>query len=264
MTTYTLRAAGALAEVVPERGGLVTRFAVGDDEILYLDPDTLADPSKNVRGGIPILFPCAGKAPEGVYALRQHGFARNLPFTVTSESESGLTMELTATPETRDAFPFEFRLAIAVEVTAGALTLTITLDNTGRQPLPVHFGLHPYFHVPLEAKAGATVPTPATFAFDNTKPGFGTYAAPDFSQGEIDFHITDHGSTAATLAAPGLAPRLLEWDAFLPVLVLWTQAGKPFICVEPWSALGGELKNPQRWLAPGGTTGGLFRITRPA
>ena len=51
------------AEVVvaPVRGGMVTRFRVGNDDILFLDHGTLRDHTQNVRGGIPILFPFAGR-----------------------------------------------------------------------------------------------------------------------------------------------------------------------------------------------------------
>ena len=75
----TLRADEALAEVVPERGAICSRLRIGGSEVLYLDPATLADPTKNVRGGIPVLFPIAGK-PDPGSALKQHGFARNLPW----------------------------------------------------------------------------------------------------------------------------------------------------------------------------------------
>ena len=65
MTPFELTDGDAAATVVPERGGLVTRFAVGARELLYLDPATLADPTKNVRGGVPVLFPFAGRPPPG-------------------------------------------------------------------------------------------------------------------------------------------------------------------------------------------------------
>ena len=29
----------------------------------------------------------------------------------------------------------------------------------------------------------------------------------------------------------------LDWDSTSQALVLWTQPGKPFVCVEPWSDL---------------------------
>jgi len=75
-------------EVVPERGALVTALRVGSHDVLYLDRDTLADPAKNVRGGIPLLFPFAGKLADETLTLtgtkmKQHGFARNRAWSVT-------------------------------------------------------------------------------------------------------------------------------------------------------------------------------------
>lgn len=73
----------SFAIIVPERGGIVTEFKVGDKRILYLDEETLEDLEKNVRGGIPILFPQAGSLSEtSKYPLKQHGFARNMPWEV--------------------------------------------------------------------------------------------------------------------------------------------------------------------------------------
>lgn len=261
MRTYSLTAGQVAAEVVPERGGLITRFTVAGDEVLYLDAATLADQTKNVRGGVPILFPCAGKLESGPYPLRQHGFARNLPFTVTANAADRLTMELSSTSETLASFPFDFRLRLTVSVAEHALTLGIEVTNTGPAAMPLHFGLHPYFRVPVDAKAQATVSTGAQRAFDNTRGVFEPYRVPDFGQGETDLHLLDHAGHATTLKVPGLATRLIEWDAFLPVLVLWTQPEKEFICVEPWSAMAGELKTPSRWASPGETVGGVFRVS---
>src|SRR3954463_2266927 len=101
------------ADVVPERGALVTALRVGTRDVLYLDPETLADPTKNVRGGIPLLCPFAGKLVDETLALtgtkmKQHGFARNRAWTVTERDAGSLTMTLAADAETRAQFPFDF------------------------------------------------------------------------------------------------------------------------------------------------------------
>jgi D-hexose-6-phosphate mutarotase len=49
--------ADVLATVAPSRGALVSSLQVGHKQVLYLDRTTFEDPSKNVRGGIPVLFP---------------------------------------------------------------------------------------------------------------------------------------------------------------------------------------------------------------
>jgi len=101
-------------EVVPERGGIITRWRVQGQEILYLDAERFANPDLSVRGGIPILFPICGNLPDNTYThhkknigekeepaaegttydetynqqkytLKQHGFARDLPWEVTEQ-----------------------------------------------------------------------------------------------------------------------------------------------------------------------------------
>ena len=61
MDTITLTEGDTRVEIAPARGALVTRLVVKGQELLYLDRATLDDPSKNVRGGIPVLFPFAGR-----------------------------------------------------------------------------------------------------------------------------------------------------------------------------------------------------------
>src|SRR5262249_11743764 len=60
------------AWIAPARGGMVTRLSIGGEDVLYLDEASLGDPSKNVRGGIPILFPIGGK-------VKPHRLPRSTP-----------------------------------------------------------------------------------------------------------------------------------------------------------------------------------------
>ena len=57
-------ASGSHVVVAPERGALARSFVVGGQELLYLDEATIADPERNVRGDIPVLFPSLGKLHE--------------------------------------------------------------------------------------------------------------------------------------------------------------------------------------------------------
>src|SRR4051812_18378410 len=109
LDTVVLRAGAAEAALVPSRGGLVTRFRVGDDERLALDVPSLVDPAKNVRGGIPILFPFPGKPPSGS-SLKQHGFARTLAWKLDEERTDRAVCVLAADASTRATFPHDFKL----------------------------------------------------------------------------------------------------------------------------------------------------------
>ena len=121
--TYTLadKDANSEIEVVPERGGIITRWRQNGKEILYLDEARYQDPSKTVRGGVPILFPICGNLPNdtfehqgNAYKLIQHGFGRHLSWKVIEQDVSNcasITLAIASTPETLAVYPFEFEVS---------------------------------------------------------------------------------------------------------------------------------------------------------
>src|SRR4051812_25236013 len=101
LETVTLRHDDARVVIAPSRGGMVTRFDVGEHPVLFLDAASLADTTKNVRGGNPVLFPSPGPlAGERFHrggksgSMKQHGFARQEPWTVIAQAEREVTLEL--------------------------------------------------------------------------------------------------------------------------------------------------------------------------
>jgi len=246
---------GARAEVVPARGAIVTRFDVGDTQVLYLDRATLADPTKNVRGGIPFLFPTAGRLDGDRYQgreMKQHGFARNLPFAVERRDARSVTVALGASDETRARFPFEFRVELTISVAERELRIAQRYQNRGGKRMPLHAGFHPYFFVPDADKARATVETRATRAFDNVQKRDVPFTGFDFTRPEVDLHLHDHGSSASALARPGAPTVEIEGSAEFGHWVIWTLAGKDFICVEPWTAPANALNSGDGvlWIEP--------------
>lgn len=220
-------------EIVPERGAIVTRWNVGGREVLYLDEATLADRAKNVRGGIPILFPSPGKLEAGRYTMKQHGFARDEAFEIVSQATSRVDLELRSNERTRAPFPFEFALVISYEIRNRDLEMRIRVKNTGDVPLPFGFGIHPYFLV--RDKTHARISTRATRAFDNVTKTVVPFTGFDLAQKEVDLHLFDHGSSASTLEADGHRVAITCSEEFQR-WVVWTLEGKDFVCVEPWTS----------------------------
>ena len=220
-----LRKGESLAEVVPERGAICSRLRLGPSEVLFLDPATLADAKKNVRGGIPVLFPIAGK-PDPGSSLQQHGWARNRAWEPTRCGEAGLECRLLEDP---------WDLLLAFELEESALRLELTLHNNGSGVEPFQAGFHPYFAVP--DKAAARVDTRATRAFDNLKGSTGPLPQKlEFNRGELDLHLEDHRDSGTVLHRPPQPPIRLRWSPEFTRMVLWTLPERDFICVEPWTS----------------------------
>ena len=253
----TLRRDHTAVTIAPERGAIVTSFRVQERELLYLDQATVNDRSKNVRGGVPILFPSPGKLQDDRFSrankqgeLKQHGFARNLAWRVDEANEARARLTLDSNDATLRDYPWRFVITLELEVMARAFAMRFAITNRDETAMPFALGLHPYFVV--NDKARASVPTEATQAFDNVAKRVVPFRAFDFTQGEVDMHLMDHHSSRATLELGDhtitieASPEFARW-------VIWSVPGKEFICLEPWTAPGNALNTGDGiiTLAPG-------------
>jgi galactose mutarotase-like enzyme len=257
--TLTDARTGAIATIEPARGGIVTRFDIADRRVLFLHAATLRDPSRNVRGGVPVLFPSPGKLADDAWsyagrrgAMKQHGFARNLPWQVASASASAVTLTLAASDATRAQWAWDFVVEQTFTVRATSLVLTQRVSNRSDTAMPFGFGFHPYFFVPDAAKRDTKVATRATRAFDNVAHQTIALAEIDLTRPEVDLHLLDHGSTESALTGPAGAVRLRGSPEYTH-WVVWTLAGRDFVCLEPWTCPGNALNTGDRLLvlAPG-------------
>ncbi len=233
-----LQAGDVTAEVVPERGALVTALRVGTTDVLYLDRDTLADPTKNVRGGIPLLFPFAGKLVDDTFALtgtrmKQHGFGRNRAWTVSERDGSSLRMTLAADADTRAQWPYAFTAHHSVMVIPRGLQLELTIV-AGDQPLPVSPGWHPYFRITDKTAVRGDVA--GIDRLDDAR--------------EFDFGVPAPIDGRARFAVPGLGALAIDAAPELRHLQVWTQPGKPFLCIEPFFGPAGTLNTEERSWVP--------------
>lgn len=247
-SSWRLKSGDSLVEVVPDRGALVSRFAVGADEVLFLDEATLRDETKNVRGGVPLLFPFAGKPPPGS-TLPQHGFARRMKWAA-SEDAGALICTLRDDEATRAAFPFSFAVRQRVALEGSALKLSWEFENRSAEPMPLHFGIHPYFRVSVGAKSEVRVAGATGEAFDNKAVVTRVVEQVDFSEGEVDLHFASQARGTVLERGDGTKVTL-EWSEHFDTLVVWTLPGAGFVCVEPWTARGAQPS--KRFVAPGKT-----------
>ena len=265
--TYILsdRAAHSHVEVVPERGGIVTRWCIQAREILYLDAERFADPSLSVRGGIPILFPICGNLPDNTYrykgqtySLKQHGFARDLPWDVAeqvSQNQVSLTLVLHSSERTRSLYPFDFQLAVTYRLQGNRLEIQQHYTNRSEEPMPCSTGLHPYFWVSDKFQLAFDIP--ATQVQDQhtkaVQPFSGQF---DFETDEIDVGFHPLSRRSATVRDRARSMQLtLQYDKTYTNLVFWTVKGKDYYCLEPWSAPRNALNTGKQltYIEPGAT-----------
>lgn len=195
-------------EVVPERGGMITSWQVQGKDLLYLDMERFANPDLSVRGGIPILFPICGNLPDNTYTykgqqykLKQHGFARDLPWEVTeqvTQDTVSLTLVLNSNEQTRAAYPFDFQLAFTYQLLGNSLEIRQRFTNLSNESMPFSTGLHPYFLAPDKTQLQFEIPA-SEFQDQITRtihPFSGNF---DFNRDEIDVAFRQLSSQSATV-----------------------------------------------------------------
>lgn len=260
-------------EVVPERGGIITSWSIQGKDLLYLDSDRFADERLSVRGGIPILFPICGNLPNNTYthkgqnySLKQHGFARDLPWHVKDQitsHQAGITLQLNSNEQTRAVYPFNFQLAFTYQLKGNTLEIQQQYTNHSNEPMPFATGLHPYFATVDKTKLHYEIPS-SRYQDQVSKEVHPFQGHFDLSQDEIDvaFRQLSHTSATVTDTAAGLKLQL-DYSNLYGTLVFWTVQGKDYYCLEPWSAPRNALNTGEDLtiLAPGASCQTVVRLT---
>lgn len=256
--SYELTCGESHLTVVPERGGLISGWRWRGQEILYLDRDRFANPNLSVRGGIPILFPICGNLPNNAfilnefidgdkhndqpdkpnktYILKQHGFARDMPWQVQDHQGNSIVLGLQDTEATREVYPFSFRLEFTYTLGTDRLGMALRITNPGQRPLPFSLGLHPYFAV--EDKEQLTFNLPINDMVDQKTQQPLTFAGGfDWTNPELDLACRPlSGHQARVSDRQGRYHLDLKFSPEFTTLVFWTLQGKDYYCLEPWTA----------------------------
>ncbi|RFU25595.1 hypothetical protein B7463_g10744, partial [Scytalidium lignicola] len=144
------------------------------NEKLFLSEKAKLDGSKAVRGGVPLVFPVFGTAPDhpATSKLPQHGFARISRWEFlgksTSESSSAnaggdssvkLDFGLSSSnlsAESKAAWPYDFGLIYSVNLSRGELGTSIVISNEGKEPWEFQTLMHTYFRIKDISKVSIT------------------------------------------------------------------------------------------------------------
>lgn len=258
-------------EVVPERGGIITGWRIQGQNLLYFDQERFADPSLSIRGGIPILFPICGNLPNNLYVhqgksytLKQHGFARDLPWEVRDGRTIadrlnldgvGLVLGLRSNEKTREQYPFDFELEFTYLLKGNSLQIHQQFTNHSQEAMPFATGLHPYFLV--KDKQQLSFDIPAQQQQDHITQTIGAFPGSfDFNNPEVDVALYPVQRSTASLSNPRQNLKItLTYTEPYSTLVVWAVAGKDYCCLEPWTAPRNALNSKDKltYLAAGET-----------
>lgn len=259
MNLLTLRQGNDSVHVCPTRGGIITSLILEGQELLYLDNVTFQDLRKNVRGGIPLLFPNAGYLDSPLYpGLKQHGFARQSAKWTGQANAYTFYETLVSDEETRAIFPYDFTYQVEGSFpTSGCFQLQQYITNHSSKPLPVAPGLHPYFHVSHPEKEHIIWDFPG-----------GEVIHRDYvhwSQGgttSIPNPCTKDPSATLRIVFPNYAPLLLKPSPAYTYLWIWSLPEQDFVCIEPVFREAGEIVTNPHVILPGEILSYSFTIQR--
>jgi galactose mutarotase-like enzyme len=250
-------------EVVPERGGIISKWKIQGQDILYLDEERFANPKLSIRGGIPILFPICGNLPDNLfiyhnrqYTIKQHGFARDSQWKVVAQSinnSAKIILSLKSNEQTRVAYPFDFKLIFSYELKGHKLIINQAYTNESKEKMPFSAGFHPYFWCLDKSKLELNIPSNEyQDQVSNQLHTFNNFL--DYDQDEIDIAFKSLGRNTASWRdhQRGLKV-IIEYSDLFTTLVFWTVKGKNYICLEPWSAPRNALNSLEQldYLEPG-------------
>ncbi|MFD2616158.1 aldose epimerase family protein [Terrilactibacillus laevilacticus] len=230
-------------KIAPERGGMITSLILHGQECLYMDEESLHDEKRNVRGGIPVLFPICDrlrgnryKHKGKTYTMYNHGFARNLPWTIEEINfdTQSITLSLESGYETKRQYPFDFKLTFQYTLKKGKLQIRQQYKNLSDDHLPFYAGFHPYFNVDHKV---IEVKTDATKYFD-VNDGKEKTVTGTFDLTETKEALTLLNSEQGHIRFPMNAQYdLMLWmGKEFRFITLWSEPGKDYVCVEPWMA----------------------------
>lgn len=210
----------------------------------------------------PVLFPFVGRLKNDqflhhgqTYAMKQHGFARDMEHQLISKSDDSIWFKLVTSNETLAQFPFSFVLKIGYELHENEVKVLWEVHNHSVDK-HMHFGIgaHPAFNCPAhgeDSKAGYRL----YFADLDELHYHGTDVSTGLSIDEdLTLPLNDHRATITsdffdrcTYIAEGTQTgeigledpqgnRLVTLLFDMPLFGLWSPEGKnaPFLCIEPW------------------------------
>ena len=213
----------------------------------------------------PLLFPVISRLKNNQYTLNgktytipQHGFARNLPFTVVEHDDTRAVFTLTENPDTLTVFPFRFLLTVTYELVGKQLNKSIAVENRSDDTMFYEVGIHDGFAAPHDPEQSMDewavripgVETIHPYGMDESAMITPKIDPITFPDGRIPLRPMTHGLDTFILDVPPCHQASLVDENNNPVVTMdfpgfpymgiWTvhrDFETRYVCIEPWSTL---------------------------
>ena len=205
----------------------------------------------------PVLFPIVGALKDNsyryegqTYLMGQHGFARDMDFTLTDQTEDKLEFTLFDNEETYEKYPFHFQLQIIYEVFQNQCRVTWKVKNMDDKTMYFQIGGHPAFACPCEGgmirddysvRAGESPLLEVAFLENGLLSNEKELHSNEFVLEEDTFARDAFILQNETIGRLELVNHLsnqvkVRVSADVPAWGIWSTADKkaPFVCLEPW------------------------------
>ncbi len=265
---------GLRAVVLPDYGAMVAELSLNGVDLLHMNYEMLGI-GNVLAGGIPLLFPFAGKSLDDAmifhnrkYAMPMHGFAKDLPFALIEAEAQRCRLALEDNDMTRTYYyPFRYCLAIEYELDGDALAITASIKNNDENAIPFALGFHPYFRT--TDKQSALLSLPARDYYDYTACGLnGTPVAARLESDPSLADLYDHvfyQNQGARIRLDNPHDRYraeIVGDKTFAIVTLSTSHPNAS-CIEPWQAFPNALGRTEflQSVHPGETRSFFCRIS---
>ena len=227
------------------------------DSIKFNGKERLHDEHEFWDRKAPILFPTVGRLRDNKtiiegkeFEIPQHGFAKDMEFTLVKKEENKEIYQLKSNEETLKKYPYKFELVVEYETTEDTLTTKIKVTNKDNKNMIFGLGGHPGFKLDLPQDEYYL-----ELSDEENKVEFmeveGNYIsnkpAPNILKDNKIIEITKDSFTNDAIMMKKLKSnkitirqkkdkkKILDFEfGDFPILAIWSMPGAPYICLEPW------------------------------
>ncbi len=218
----------------------------------------------------PILFPFISSPKERRYLVNgkeyymkaNHGFARDMEFSMIRQTADELVFELTSNDDTIVQYPFKFVFQVYYKLLENGVDVKHKVLNTGTTPMYFYLGGHPAFNCPIDLEGTFNDYEVVYEKAENLKHQNGSEVENVVNGRKMFLSRALFDNDAIILGEPNSKSISLCSDKSIHsvtvefpnsnAIAVWSPTGDnnaSFVCLEPWTSLPIDYDNDEEELS---------------